>query len=322
MYTIGIDLGGTNIAVGLVDENYNIVKKISSPTLAARGPEEITKDMAALSKRVCEECGVDLARDCVKVGIASPGTVNPKTGLIEYANNIRMRDFPVVKVFCENSGVATENVAIGNDANLAALGEATKGAAKDAEIAIMITLGTGVGGGVVIDGKVLTGCAFGGAELGHMVIEYDGRACSCGRKGCFEAYSSASALVALTREKFAETNSPIMAEMCDGDINKIGGKTAFAAMRKGDKAAAEVVDYYIKHLACGVANLVNIFQPDVFLIGGGVCNEGDPLLLPLKEEVAKEVYSADNTLKTDIRIATLGNDAGIIGAAALANTTL
>ena len=322
MYTIGIDLGGTNIAVGLVDENYNIVKKISTPTLASRGPEEITKDMAALSRRVCEECGVDLVRDGVKVGIASPGTVNPKTGLIEYANNIRMRDFPVVKVFCENSGVKEEDIAIGNDANLAALGEATTGAAKDAEIAVMVTLGTGVGGGVVIDGKVLTGCAFGGAELGHMVIEYGGRQCSCGRKGCFEAYSSASALVALTKEKFAETNSPIMAEMCDGDINKIGGKTAFAAMRKGDAAGAAVVDYYIKHLACGVANLVNIFQPDVLLIGGGVCNEGDPLLLPLKAEVAKEVYSADDTLKTDIRIATLGNDAGIIGAAALANTTL
>ena len=318
MYTIGIDLGGTHIAVGLVDENYNIVKKISAPTLAQRGPEEITKDMAALSAKVCAECGLDLVRDVGKVGIASPGTVNPKTGLIEYANNIKMLDFPVVKLFSEFSGVAEENIAIGNDANLAALGEATSGAAKGAEIAVMITLGTGVGGGVVIDGKLLTGCAFGGAELGHMVIEYGGRPCSCGRRGCFEAYSSATALVALTREKFAETHSPIVAEMCENDPMKIGGKTAFAAMRKGCKASAEVVDYYIKHLACGIANLVNIFQPNVLLIGGGVCNEGDPLLLPLRAEVAKEVYSADNKLKTDIRIATLGNDAGIIGAAALA----
>ena len=320
MYTIGIDLGGTNIAVGLVDENYNIVKKISTPTLAARGAEEITKDMAALSKRVCEECGVDLARDGVKVGIASPGTVNPKTGLIEYANNIRMRDFPVVKVFCENSGVATENVAIGNDANLAALGEATKGAAKDAEIAIMITLGTGVGGGVVIDGKVLTGCAFGGAELGHMVIEYDGRACSCGRKGCLEAYCSATALVKLTKEKFEECPDSLMREMCENDVNRVGGKTAFAAMKKGDKAGAEVVDTFISYLACGVANLINIFQPEVFTIGGGVSGEGDNLLIPLKEKVCQETYSKDNTLKTDLRIATLGNDAGIIGAAAFATS--
>ena len=318
MYTIGIDLGGTHIAVGLVDENYNIVKKISAPTLAQRGPEEITKDMAVLSAKVCAECGLDLVRDVGKVGIASPGTVNPKTGLIEYANNIKMLNFPVVKLFSEFSGIAEENIAIGNDANLAALGEATSGAAKGAEIAVMITLGTGVGGGVVIDGKLLTGCAFGGAELGHMVIEYDGRPCSCGRRGCFEAYSSATALVALTREKFAETHSPIVAEMCENDPMKIGGKTAFAAMRKGCKASAEVVDYYIKHLACGIANLVNIFQPNVLLIGGGVCNEGDPLLLPLKEEVRHLIYSADKILKTDIRIATLGNDAGIIGAAALA----
>ena len=318
MYTIGIDLGGTHIAVGLVDENYKIVKKISAPTLAQRGPTEITKDMASLSKRVCEECGLDLVRDVGRVGIASPGTVNPSTGIIEYANNIKMLNFPVVKLFSEFSGVPAENIFIGNDANLAALGEATVGAAKGANIAVMITLGTGVGGGVVIDGKLLTGCAFGGAELGHMVIEYGGRKCSCGRLGCFEAYSSATALVALTREKFAEKGSPVIAEMCDGDPMKIGGKTAFAAMRKGCKDSAEVVDYYIKHLACGIANLINIFQPEVFLIGGGVCNEGDPLLLPLKAEVAKEVYSADEVLKTDIRIATLGNDAGIIGAAAIA----
>jgi glucokinase len=317
MYTIGIDLGGTHIAVGLVDENYNIVKKISAPTIAQRGPYEITKDMAALSARVCEECGLDLLRDVKKVGIAAPGTVNPSTGLIEYSNNIKMRDFPVIKKFAEYSGVAEEDIAIGNDANLAALGEATSGAAKGAECAVMITLGTGVGGGVVMNGKLLTGCAFGGAELGHTIIEYGGRQCSCGNKGCFEAYSSASALVALTREKFAEKHSPIVAEMCENDPMKIGGKTAFAAMRKGCPDSKEVVNYYISHLATGIANLINIFRPNVFLIGGGVCNEGDPLLLPLKEEVRHLIYSADKILKTDIRIATLGNDAGIIGAAML-----
>ncbi len=320
MYTIGVDLGGTNIAVGLVDENYKIIKKISSPTLAQRGPEEITKDIALLCAKVCTECGLDLLKDNVKVGIAAPGTVNTKTGLIEYANNIKMRDFPVIKTFMQYSGVAEENIAIGNDANVAALAEATVGAAKDAEISVTVTLGTGVGSGIVIGGKLLTGCAFGGAELGHMVIEYGGRKCSCGRNGCFEAYSSASALVALTREEYARTKSPVITEMCAGDPSKIGGKTAFAAMRKGDASSAAVVDYYIKHLACGIANIINIFQPNVLLIGGGVCNEGDPLLLPLKKEVAKEVYSADKTLKTDIRIATLGNDAGIIGAAALVRT--
>ena len=180
---------------------------------------------------------------------------------------------------------------------------------------------TGVGGGIVLNGKLLCGCAYGGAELGHMVIEYGGRKCTCGRNGCFEAYSSATALVAFTKECYEKTKSPIIEKLCSGDVSKIGGKTAFAAMRAGDKDAEAVVDYYIKHLACGVANLINIFQPDVLLIGGGVCNEGDNLLIPLKKEVRKEIYSADDTLKTDIRIATLGNDAGIIGAAALARNS-
>ena len=212
-----------------------------------------------------------------------------------------------------------ENVKIGNDANLAALGEAVAGAAKGASSSVMITLGTGVGGGVILDGKMLMGCAFGGAELGHAVIEMNGRQCSCGRKGCFEAYCSATALVKLTKEKFEATSGTLMHEMCENDVNRVGGKTAFAAMKKGDKAGAEVVEEFISYLACGVANLINIFQPEVFTIGGGVSGEGDNLLIPLREKVCKEVYSKDNTLKTDLRIATLGNDAGIIGAAAFAN---
>ncbi len=318
MYTIGIDLGGTNIAVGIVDENNNIVKKVSAPTMAARGPEAITKDMAALCKNLCAQLGLDIKKDVAGIGIASPGTVNPKTGIIEYANNIKMINFPIVEEFCKYSGVSAEKTAVGNDANLAALGEVVAGAAKGAEIAVMVTLGTGVGGGVVINGELLVGCAFGGAELGHMVIEYGGRYCTCGRHGCFEAYSSASALVALTREYYAESGSPIIKELCGGDESKIGGKVVFDAMNMGDEGARGVVDYYIKHLACGVANLINIFQPSVLLVGGGVCAQGDNLLIPLREEVKKEVYSADGTLKTDIRIATLGNDAGIIGAAALA----
>lgn len=321
MYTIGIDLGGTHIAVGVVDDNNNIVKKISAPTLAQRGPTEITKDMAALSKRICEEVGIDFFKDVQKIGIASPGTVNPSTGKIEYANNIKMIDYPVVKEFSEFAGVDEDKITIGNDANLAVYGEVVAGAAKGAETAVMITLGTGVGGGIVLNGKLLCGCAYGGAELGHMVIEYGGRKCTCGRSGCFEAYSSATALVAFTKECYEKTKSPIIEKLCSGDVSKIGGKTAFAAMRAGDKDAEAVVDYYIKHLACGVANLINIFQPDVLLIGGGVCNEGDNLLIPLKKEVRKEIYSADDTLKTDIRIATLGNDAGIIGAAALARNS-
>ena len=317
-YTIGVDLGGTNIAVGIVNENYEIVKKGSVPTLAQRGPEPIVHDMAELCKKLLAECEIAMD-DVTGAGIACPGTVNPATGIVEYANNIKFSDFPLVALFSKEMDMPAENVKIGNDANLAALGEAVAGAAKGASSSVMITLGTGVGGGVILDGKMLMGCAFGGAELGHTVIELNGRQCSCGRKGCFEAYCSATALVKLTKEKFEATSGTLMHEMCENDINRVGAKTAFAAMKKGDKAGAEVVDTYISYLACGVANLINIFQPEVFTIGGGVSGEGDNLLVPLKEKVSEQIYSKDKILKTDLRIATLGNDAGIIGAAAFAN---
>ncbi len=316
-YSIGVDLGGTNIAVGIVNENYEIVKKGSVPTLAQRGPEPIVHDMAELCKKLVAECGLTVD-ELEGAGIASPGTVNPETGIVEYANNIKFSDFPLVKLFSAEMGMPAEKIKIGNDANLAALGEAVAGAAKGSKSSVMITLGTGVGGGVILDGKMLMGCAFGGAELGHAVIEMNGRPCSCGRKGCFEAYCSATALVKLTKEKFESCTGSLMHEMCENDVNRVGGKTAFAAMKKGDKAGAEVVDAYISYLACGVANLINIFQPEIFTIGGGVSGEGDNLIIPLKEKVAAECYSKDNTLKTNLRVAKLGNDAGIIGAAAFA----
>jgi glucokinase len=269
------------------------------------------------TEKLLAECGIAIA-DVAGAGIASPGTVNPDTGVVEYANNIKFSDFPLVALFSKEMGIPESKIKIGNDANLAALGEAVAGAAKGSRSSVMITLGTGVGGGVILDGVVLTGCAYGGAELGHMVIEKDGRQCSCGRKGCLEAYCSATALVKLTKEKFEVSPDSLMREMCENDINRVGGKTAFAAMKKGDKAGAEVVETYLSYLACGVANLINIFQPEVFTIGGGVSGEGDNLIVPLKAKVAKETYSKDNTLKSDLRIAKLGNDAGIIGAAAFA----
>lgn len=314
-YYIGVDLGGTNIAIGITDESYNILVKGSVPTLAKRGAEAITADMASLAKKLCEDINISTS-DVSAVGIAAPGTVNPKSGIIEYANNINFINFPMRAMFAKEFGIDESKIALGNDANLAAFGEYVAGAAKGADSTVMITLGTGVGGGVIIDGKILTGSKFGGAELGHAVVEYGGRQCTCGRRGCMEAYSSATALVNMTKEKFAAEKDTLMHEMCGGDIEKVGGKTAFAAMKKGDRAGAEVVETYINYLACGIANYMNIFQPDVFLIGGGVCNEGDNLILPLKEKIKKEVYSADDSVKSELKVAMLGNDAGIIGAAA------
>ncbi len=314
MYYIGIDLGGTNIAVGIVDESFKIVKKGSTPTLVNRDPELIIADMGKLCLELLAETGIGL-EEVVCAGIAAPGSVNPRTGIIEYANNLPFLRFPIADTL--RKYLPVRKVFLENDANAAALGEAVGGAAKGKRLSVMITLGTGVGGGVIIDGKIYSGFNYAGAELGHTVIEYNGRQCSCGRKGCFEAYASATALVSMTKEKLAACKDTLMWEMCGNDINKADARIAFAAMKKGDRAGKEVVDMYISYLACGITNMINIFQPEVLLIGGGVCNEKDYLLKPLTEIVNADQYTRNQAVKTEIKIAALGNDAGIVGAAAL-----
>ena len=314
MYYLGIDLGGTNIAVGVVNEKFEIVKKGSTPTLAHRNAEEIIKDMGALCVKLMEEVGIT-AKDVAYAGIASPGSVDPENGVLVYANNLPFKNFAIcdtLKKYCP-----VERVYLENDANAAALGEAMGGAAKGAKLSVMITLGTGLGGGVILDGKVYSGFNYAGAELGHVVIEYDGAPCTCGRKGCWEAYSSATALVRMTKEKMSACADTLMWELCGGELDKASARTAFDAAKRGDKAGSEVVDTYIKYLACGVTNMINIFQPNVLSIGGGVCNEGDYLLKPLCAIVEKDQYTRDQAVKTKVCIAELGNDAGIVGAAAL-----
>ena len=316
MYYLGIDLGGTNIAAGIVDENYNILKKGSVPTLASRGIDAVMVDMAKLCQSLLDEMGLTVD-DLAYAGIASPGTCNSDTGVCEFSNNIVMLNYPIAEVLKEKLGV--KKVYIDNDANAAALAEVLVGAAKGASSAIMITLGTGVGGGIVVDGKIFSGFNYAGAELGHMVISKDGRPCTCGRRGCFETYSSATGLINMTKEKMAENKDSLMWELCGG-IDTVSGKTAFQAKRQGDAAGAEVVDEYIAYLGCGITNLINIFQPEVFLIGGGICNEGEYLLAPLREIVAKENFARNSKNQTVIKRAALGNDAGILGAAVLGLT--
>ncbi|MBQ9940497.1 MAG: ROK family protein [Clostridia bacterium] len=313
MYTIGIDLGGTNIAVGIVSEN-KIIRKLSTPTLANRKPEEIVKDMADLCYKLLDKEGLKLS-DIEFCGICTPGIANDEAGRVEYASNLPFSLFPIVEVL--KGYIPFEKVYIANDANAAAKGESECGSAAGSKSSVMITLGTGVGGGVIIDKKVYAGFNHAGGELGHTVIVANGRKCSCGRRGCWETYSSATGLILSTKEKMLETKDTLMWKMCDNDIEKVSGKTAFDAAKAGDKAGKEVVDEYIKMLGCGLVNIVNIFQPEVLSIGGGVCNEGDYILEPLKEIVYREQYSAENVPDTKIVIAKLGNDAGIIGAAML-----
>ena len=312
MYRIGIDLGGTNIAAGVVNEKYEIICEGSVPTRAEREVDEIVADMSDLCKKLVSDAGLSLS-DISAVGMAIPGTVNSATGIVEYANNIRFFNYPMVERFGKFFG--NTNIYIGNDANFAAVGEMVAGSGRGAKDLVLLTLGTGVGGGVIIGGKLLTGSQFGGAELGHTVIEYNGRRCTCGRKGCFEAYASATALINLTREKIETGVETLMNDLVKRD-GKISGRTSFAAAKQGDKAAAEVVDAYISYLAVGVANMINIFQPEILCIGGGVSGEGDNLIVPLKNKVEDQIFNHENGVKTVIAKAVLGNKAGIIGAAA------
>jgi len=315
MYYIGVDLGGTNIAAGIVSADFKIIKKGSTPTLADRDPKEIIRDMGALCEKLVNEAEISFD-DIAYVGIASPGTANSSTGCVEYANNLPFLNFPIAEILM--SFIPVKKVYVENDANAAAWAEAIAGAAKGVTDSVFVTLGTGVGGGIVIDKKVYAGFNYAGAELGHMVIEYKGRKCTCGRYGCWESYSSATGLIHMTKTIMLKNKDSIMWEMCEGSTDNISGKTAFAAMKQGDAAGKEVVDMYIGYLACGIGNIINIFQPEILSIGGGICNEGDYLMKPLQELIIGEQYGAVGGRKlTQIKIAQLGNDAGIVGAAAL-----
>ena len=311
-YYIGIDLGGTNIKAGVVNESFEIVGKAKTKTLCPRPAKEIADDMAKVSIEACKDAGISID-DVEWIGIGTPGIADNINGTIPYSNNLDFKDVPIRKYIQEH---IDKPVYVANDANAAAYGEFVAGAAKGSKNAVCITLGTGVGGGIIVDGRIYAGSNFAGAEIGHTVIEVDGAQCSCGRKGCFEAYSSATGLIRMSKEAMAQFPESIMNKMAE-EKGKVTARTSFDAMRAGDKAAKDVVDKYIKYLAAGITNTINIFQPDVLCIGGGVCNEGDPLLLPVKALVDKEVFASNSAKRTEIVIAKLGNDAGIIGAAFL-----
>lgn len=311
-YYVGIDLGGTNIVAGVVDEKYNIIATAKTKAKLPRPAQEIADDMSKVTLEAIKLSGKSLD-DVEWIGVGSPGIANCKTGVIEYSNNLGFTNVPLAEYIQKT---IDKPVFVENDANAAAYGEFVAGAAKGTKDAVVITLGTGVGGGIIIDGKIYSGFNSAAAELGHTVIEVDGPQCTCGRKGCFEVFSSATGLIRMTKEAMESDKNSVMHEMAknEGEIN---ARLAFDAMRAGDAAATAVTDKYIKYLAAGITNIINTFQPEILCIGGGVCNEGDALLLPVKKLVAQEVYTRNSKNNTEIVIAKLGNDAGIIGAAFL-----
>ncbi|MCR5207958.1 MAG: ROK family protein [Eubacterium sp.] len=311
MYTIGIDLGGTNIVAAAVDENCNILAKAKTPTAMPRTPEEIFDDIAKVSREAVESAGLKM-EDISSIGLGTPGTVNG--GIIEYANNLGFDHIPAEKMLKERLGDLP--IYIENDANCAALGEAVAGCGNGSKNFIAVTLGTGVGSGIIIDGKIVSGINHAGGECGHMVIVVDGVPCTCGRRGCWEAYASATALINQTKAAIEKHPDSILAQLAK-EAGEVNGRTAFDAMRRKDAVGVQVVDTYIKYIAAGVTNLVNTFQPEILCIGGGICNEGETLLRPLRRYVESERYSIYSSVQTEIVKAELGNDAGIIGAAIL-----
>ncbi len=310
MYRIGIDLGGTNIVAGVVDEHYKLIATARCKTNAPRPADEIIGDMAYVSREAVGKAGLTMD-DIDGVGVGCPGSCNLDTGIVERAENLDFINEPVQEKLQK---LLDKPVRIVNDADAAAYGETLAGAAKGTRHALCITLGTGVGGGAIVDGNIIAGHNFAGGELGHTVIVADGEPCSCGRRGCWEAYSSATGLIRQTKAAMQENKDSAMWALSENG-KRVNGRTAFDAMRAGDETGKQVVDRYIRYLACGLTNMVNIFQPEVLCIGGGVSHEGETLLAPVREIVAKEQFAQTSASKTRIVAAKLGNDAGIIGAA-------
>ncbi len=316
MYRVGVDLGGTNIAVGVVDDNFNIIGRGKMKTNAPREAKAIFDDIATAIKMAVADANLKM-HDIESIGIGTPGSVNKKLGMIDYANNLDFDHVPAKDLLSASLGM--DKIYIDNDANCAALGEALAGAGKGKDSFVAITLGTGVGSGIVIDGKLVNGCNYAAGEMGHMVIDMDGEQCNCGRRGCWERYASATALIAQTKDAMKKDVNSIMWDLVEDNIFRVSGRTAFDAMRKGDATAKMVVDNYIRYVGVGLTNVINALQPDVICIGGGISHEKDNLLIPLRKHTHCNRYSIYAEKQTEICCAVLGNDAGIIGAALLDN---
>ena len=311
-YYVGIDLGGTFIKAGVVDEEYHILAKSSVPSQVDGDDEGLADRIAQAATMAMEQLGLTI-KDSTSVGVGTPGAVDTVNGVVVYANNLGFRNTPLGKYLEDRLHTS---VYLENDANVAAYGEVLAGAAAGYKDVVVVTLGTGVGGGIIIDGKIYRGFNQFGGELGHMVVEYGGRQCTCGRKGCIEAYASATGLINMTKEAMQAHPESGLWKIAP-TLEEVNGKTAYDGMRAGDPVACEVVDTYQNYLGAGLTNFVNIFQPEVLLIGGGICKEGETLLAPLREYIAREAYSIEGQPTTQLRVCKLGNDAGTIGAAML-----
>lgn len=310
---LGIDLGGTKFAVGVIDENFRFLARRSVSILETRSFEKIAKSMAAAAREVLAKAGLT-EKDIGCVGIGAPSTIEPGTQHVVFANNLGWKDADLAGEFRRHWDIP---VRVANDADCAALGECCAGAAKDYFDVLMLTLGTGVGGSFVIDKKIYAGGSGYGCEPGHSLLVFNGELCTCGRRGCLEAYASVTALIRQTVEMMARHPESLMCEACGFDMRKVNGRTAFDAAKKGDGAAKRVVEDYIGYLSAGISSLVTTFRPSAVILGGGLSNEGEYLIAPVRRLVSGSLYAAGLIEPPAILKAVLGNDAGIIGAALL-----
>ncbi len=311
-YTIGIDLGGTTMTAGLVNENYELVGKITWATRLPRPAEDLEKALAELCRALAKQNNVDFA-DIRYVGIGTPGSVNFTTGMVGYNTNFNYYNWNLGSDLAALLGC---KVYVENDANAAAFGEYIAGGAKGYKDAVVITLGTGIGSGIILDGKILRGFNFAAGEMGHNVIVKGGRHCNCGRNGCWERYASARALSEDTREAMQQHADSLMWKIA-GDLDHVNAKTAFDAQEKGDETAKQVLANWMDYVGCGIANVVMTFEPEVICIGGGVSNQGETLLAPVRAYVEQETHNITTGKTPEIKACMLRNDAGVIGAAAL-----
>ena len=310
-YCIGVDLGGTNIAIGLIDlDGKVIIRKKSVKTRAPRPCVEISADIRDVCVDLCNDVGITLS-EVEWIGVATPGIV--RSGVVIDAFNLGWTNVKFEEIVCAMTGRPTF---VANDANAAAYAEAKWGCGIGEESLIAVTLGTGIGGGIILNGKIWEGFNGFAAELGHMVIDVGGRRCSCGLRGCLEAYCSATALVHETRRMMKLYPDSLMWQVTGGNIDCADGRTAFTANEQGDFAARQVIDDFVNYLAIGIANIINIFQPSVVCIGGGVSGQGEALMRPLRERLKYTSFGTKD-MRTRVEAAVYKNDAGIIGAGLL-----
>ncbi len=314
MYIVGVDVGGMSVKIGLTDENGNILAKRSIKTVVGLDNQyNFLGEIANQVNLIIAESNI--SKDQVLgVGIGCPGTVNSVDGVVVYADNINWKNLKVKTIMQQLTGLRTE---VANDADCATIGEWFYGSCNGYTDVVMLTLGTGVGGGLILNNKLYLGYKGMATELGHITLTYRGKKCKCGRRGCFEQYASVTALIEITKEHMLKDKKSSMWTACDGDIEKVNGITAFAECKKGDKTANKVVNMYVAYLVEGILNYCNVFRPQAIVLGGAISNEGNFLIDKIVNRIKKQRYGYPQTPRVEIKTAMLKNDAGIIGSACL-----